>query len=86
MLNGDLICEQFIDDIYKAERVVSTPYGFAVLLEDKSQLAHIAFLDEKSGEITEMIELGGGATELFWLGGRLVVFYAYYLYLLTPEE
>src|SRR5690554_3237677 len=88
VLNGRKICEQFTDDRYKAERVVSTPYGYAVLLVDETQFvqpAHIAFLDEKSGEITEMIELGGGATELFWLNGRLVVFYAYYLYLLTPE-
>jgi len=87
VLNGRQICEQFTDEAIVPLRAVSTPYGYAVLYnDDETNHAHIAFLDEITGEITENLELDGRATELFWLGGRLVVFYFWLLYLLTPEE
>jgi len=87
VLNGRQICEQFTEEAIVPLRAVSTPYGYAVLYnDDETNHAHIAFLDEMTGEITENIELDGRATELFWLGGHLVVVYFWLLYLLTPEE
>jgi outer membrane protein assembly factor BamB len=85
-LKGEHIRDRFIESAFEPEMMVATPYGYAVLYNDNEiNCAKIAFLDEKTGDALETVELNGRATTLYWLDGRLVAFYFEDLYLLTPE-